>query len=254
MLINSREVKSQFTENLQKLMEYVMRRFSGFPLIFVDKKESEKTWGIPFIDGGVAYSFKDKERLVIALKELDSIFLQEPIIAHELGHFWLESHGFPRRQQGPFKTKDEENRYDTCFRPLLEIMEHTIFYPWLKVNYSFDLYSTGNERLVNFLRNEISSLCNKYSANKYQGDKVTLILYYIKFHMEADNRYWQGRLENAYSKGMLVEMRDTAQRVLPIIRSLANQEPDSKCFKEKYCEVLKTMRINEQLWPEFTQF
>lgn len=72
--------------------------------------------------------------------------------------------------------------------------------------------------------------------------------------MEADNRYWQGRLENAYSKGMLVEMRDMAQLVLPIIRSLANQEPDLKCFKEKYREVLGTIGIDKQFWPEYMQF
>jgi len=53
---------------------------------------------------------------------------------------------------------------------------------------------------------------------------------------------------------MLVEMWDAAQLVLPIIRSLSNQEPDSKCFKEKYCEVLKTMGINEQFWTEFMRF
>lgn len=255
MLIDSREVRLQFTENLQKLMEYVMRRFSGFPLIFVDKKESEETWGISFIEGGVAYSFKDKERLVIALKELDSILTQEPTIAHELGHFWLESHGFPRKRD-TFKTKDEEKRYTICLGRLLEIMEHAIFYPWLKVNYKFDLYRIGNERLVNFLRDEISSLCNKYSANKHEGGKVTLILSYIKFNVEADSRYryWQDRLEKAYSKRTLVEIRDTAKLVLPIIRSLENQEPDSKCFKEKYYEVLGTIGIDKQFWPEYMQF
>lgn len=254
MVIDSREIKLQFTENLQKLMGYIRSRFSDFPLIFIDKKEYEEKWGIPFMSGGVACSFRDTDKLVIVLKVLDSLLQQELTIAHELGHFWLESHGFHRRQQGSFKTKDEEDRYNICFRPLLEIMEHTIFYPWLKGNYSFDLYSIGNKRLVNFLKNEISSLCDKYSANKYQGDKVTLILYYIKFHMEADNRYRQGRLENAYSKGILAEIRRTVQQVLPIIRSLSNQEPDSKCFKEKYLEVLGTIGIDKQFWPEYMKF
>lgn len=253
MLIDSREVKSQFTENLQKLMEYVMRRFSGFPLIFVDKKESEETWGIPFIDGGVAYSFKDKERLVIALKELDSILTQEPTIAHELGHFWLESHGFPRKRD-TFKTKDEEERHTICFGRLLEIMEHAIFYPWLKVNYKFDLYRIGNERLVNFLKNNFSSLRNRYLTNKQQGDKVKLILNYVKFHVEADNYNVQKRQEDAYSEGVLVEIRDTAQQTLSIICDLVNQEPDSKCFKERYCEVLRIMGISKQFWPEYMQF
>ena len=64
----------------------------------------------------------------------------------------------------------------------------------------------------------------------------------------------KNRLEKAYFKEMLVEMWDAAQLVLPIIRSLSNQEPDSKCFKEKYCEVLKTMGINEQFWTEFMRF
>ena len=53
---------------------------------------------------------------------------------------------------------------------------------------------------------------------------------------------------------MLVEIRDTAQRALSIICNLANQEPDSKCFKEKYCEVLRTMGINGEFWPEFIRF
>ena len=254
MLIDSEDIKSQFTENLQKLMEYIISRFSGFPLIFWDKKEFEEKLGIPFLPEGTGCCFKDKDKLVIALKELDSIFLQEPIIAHELGHFWLESHGFPRRQQGPFKTKDEEDRYNICFRPLLEIMEHAIYYSWLKVNYSFDLYSVGDKRLVNFLRNELASLCNKYLANKHEGEKVTLILSYIKFNVEADNRYWQDRLEKAYSKGILAEIRHTAQQVLPIIRSLSNQEPDSKCFKEKYLKVLGNIGIDKQFWPEYMRF
>lgn len=53
---------------------------------------------------------------------------------------------------------------------------------------------------------------------------------------------------------MLVEMWDAAQLVLPIIRSLANQEPDSKCFKERYCEVLGTIGIDKQFWPEYMKF
>ena len=251
MLIDSEDVESQFTENLQKLMEYVTGRFRHFPLIFIDKKEYEEKWGIPFMSGGCACSFIFEGKLFVVLKELDSILMQEASIAHELGHFWLESHGFPRRPQGLFKTKDEEERYNICFYRLHEIMEHSIFYPWLKDNYSFDLYSIGNERLVNFLKNEISSLCDEYSTNKPEGRKVQLILYYLKFKVEADKRYWQDRLGKAYSKGMLVEMRDTAQQVLPIIRSLSNQELDSKCFKEKYREVLRIMGIDKQFWPEY---
>ena len=45
MLIDSEDVKSQFTENLQRLMDHVMSRFSDFPLIFWDKKESEENTG-----------------------------------------------------------------------------------------------------------------------------------------------------------------------------------------------------------------
>lgn len=61
-------------------------------------------------------------------------------------------------------------------------------------------------------------------------------------------------MEKAYSKGVLVEIIYTAQQVLPIIRSLSNQEPDSKCFKEKYREVLGTVGIDKQFWPEYMQF
>ncbi|HHT9112999.1 MAG: hypothetical protein HZA47_01880 [Planctomycetes bacterium] len=61
-------------------------------------------------------------------------------------------------------------------------------------------------------------------------------------------------MEKAYFKEMLVEMWDAAQLVLPIIRSLANQEPDSKCFKERYCEVLGTIGIDKQFWPEYMKF
>ncbi len=253
MLIDSEDVKSQFTENLQKLMEYIISRFSGFPLIFVDKKESEETLGIPFINGGVAYSFKDKERLVIALKELDSIFLQEPIIAHELGHFWLESYEFPRRPSVSFKTEDEKERY-YCFDRLHDIMEHAIFYPGLKANYSFDLYTIGKQRLVNFLCTELSVRIKEYLINKFQKQKVRLILNFLKWNVESNDNYWQDRLEKAYSKGILAEIRHTAQQVLPIIRSLSNQEPDSKCFKEKYLEVLGTIGIDKQFWPEYMKF
>jgi len=53
---------------------------------------------------------------------------------------------------------------------------------------------------------------------------------------------------------MLVEIRDTAQRALSIICNLANQGPDSKCFKERHCKVLRTIGINEQFWTEFIRF
>jgi len=61
-------------------------------------------------------------------------------------------------------------------------------------------------------------------------------------------------LEKAYSKGILTEIRHTAQQVLPIIRSLSNQEPDSKCFKEKYLEVFGTIGIDKQFRPEYMRF
>ncbi len=61
-------------------------------------------------------------------------------------------------------------------------------------------------------------------------------------------------MKKAYSKGILAEIRHTAQQVLPIIRSLSNQEPDSKCFKERYCEVLRIMGISQQFWPEYMQY
>ena len=197
MLIDSGDVKSQFTENLQKLMEYIMSRFPSFPLIFVDKREYEEKWGIPFMSGGCACSFIFEGKLFVVLKELDSILMQEASIAHELGHFWLESQGFPRRPQGLFKTKDEEERYNICFYRLHEIMEHSIFYPWLKDNYNFDLYAIGTKRLVEFLSNELPKLSNEYSIHKYQKQEIRLILNYLKYNTESDDRDLQDRLEKA---------------------------------------------------------
>ncbi|HHT9138606.1 MAG TPA: ImmA/IrrE family metallo-endopeptidase [Candidatus Wunengus sp. YC60] len=233
-------------------MGYIMSRFPGVPLIFVDKKECKENLGIPFSEEGNACCFTKEGNMYVALKELDSLLAKEPDIAHELGHFWLESHGFPRRLQVPFKTKDEKER-DYYFARLHEIMEHAIIYPWLKDNYSFDLYIIGTNRLVEFLRNELPKLSNEYSIYKYPLQKVTLIIYYLKYDTESDDRGLQDRLEKAYSKSTLVEMRYIAKRVLKIIRGLSNQEPDPKCFKEKYCEVLKTIGIDKQFWPEYMQ-
>lgn len=131
MVIDSHEIKLQFTENLQRLIDHVMSRFSDLPLIFWDKEEYEEKTGTLFSKEGNACSFKDDNGLFIVLRELESVLQQESLIAHELGHFWLESYEFPRRPSVSFKTEDEKERY-YCFDRLHEIMEHAIFYPWLK--------------------------------------------------------------------------------------------------------------------------
>ncbi|MBI4377895.1 MAG: hypothetical protein HY578_02235 [Nitrospinae bacterium] len=186
-----------------------------------------------------------EKRFFICLKSLAPMTPEKELpVSHEMGHLWLTLHSFPRENRNI--SDEQQKRYDSLFGPLLEVMEHAIFYPWLKNNYGIDLYRVGNQRLVDFLKNKFPN-----RKNESQGDQVSLILNYIKFKVESNSSYWQERFSRAYSKNKFIDLKLVGERVLPIIQELASKPPDPQYFIKKYREVLETMNIEQELWPDF---
>src|SRR5574341_201025 len=156
MEIDYRNVSDKFSPALQRLANDVAEQWKGMPLFFWDSQSYANLYGIPMDEGGTACAFRHNNQLIIALPELDTLLQQERSVAHELGHLWLGAKKFPR--QGRFKSDNEESAYRTCFGPLLEIMEHSIIYPWFNKAYNINLYEDGNGRLSRFLRDKLSIL------------------------------------------------------------------------------------------------
>jgi hypothetical protein len=244
MIIDSDQIRLQLSPVLQRLINEVLAKSGDLPLQFWDSQEYEMNRRESLKTGGKACSFKGNGFLVIVLQKFEQICKEELTIAHELGHLWLQSHGLPR--QGSFKSEEEKEGYKYCFGPLLEIMEHAIFYPWLKTTYKIDLYKVGNKRLVDFLRNELP-----HRKTESKGDQVSLIMNYFKFKVESDNHYWQERIYKAYSKGEFVKLREKAEGSLPIIQELTGKTPDPQFFIEKYHKVLEILNIKQEIWPDF---
>lgn len=247
MLISSEQIRSKLSPILQRLMDDVLAKSDGRPLVFGDAQEHQNIIGLPFPPGCIACLIPTSKSFIICIKQLDSISdEEEKQIAHELGHLWLTFHDFPREKRS--NLSDKQQRYDICFGPLLEIMEHAIFYPWLKTNYGIDLYKIGNQRLYEFLHGELPN--RKIES---EGDQIPLIMNYLKFKIESDDSYWQERLSKAYSKVKFVNLKEIVERLLPIIQQVASKSPDSQCFITKFREALEIMNIKPEIWPDFAQ-
>jgi hypothetical protein len=246
VLKDSEDIRSQLSPTLQKLLDDVLAKSDGSrQLEFGDSQEHQRFYVNSFPEGAIACLIPTSKSFIICIKQLDSISdEEEKEIAHELCHLWLTFHGFPRERVSDDPQQNEA--YKQYVGPLHAIMEHAIFYPWLKNNYGIDLYRVGNQRLVDFLKNKFPN-----RKNESQRDQVSLFLNYIKFKVESDSSYWQERLSRAYSKNKFIDLKLVDERVLPIIQELTSKSLDPHYFIAKYREVLEIMDIKREISPDF---
>lgn len=239
--MNSKEIRAQLSPALQKLLDNVLSYSDGRPLEFVDEGKYAKITGkSPKLSAGEACFTGSEQRFIICLKSLELITPENELsIAHELGHLWLLLHGFPK--EGQYADAERQDAYERCCGPLRDIMEHAIFYPWLNDNYKIDLYKRENQRLVDFIRNDLPK----------RKDQISLILNYIKFKIQTDEKYWQDRLNKAYSRTDLTGLKDKGESVLPSIQELVSKPPNSQLFVAKYCDALNALNIKREIWPDF---
>lgn len=251
MLKTSDEIKSQLSPDLQKLIDDVLAKSDGScPLYFADEQEHKSALKKPFPFGVNASFLPDIEnkQFFIFLKQISIITKKEELdIAHELGHLWLFLCNFPLTMKTNNKTK--QDAYYAFFGPLLDIMGHSIFYYYILNNYNINLYEIGNNRLIDFIKNQFPGM-----KNTSQEQKLLLILNYIKYTVESDDQYWQGILHKIYSEKEPDNLEIIEDSLLPIIYELVN-EPNPQNYKDKYRAVLKVLETNfdisREFWPEF---
>lgn len=248
MLKTADEIKTQVTTNLQSLLsDILLEATDPRPLMFGDEQEFKTIKGMPFPAETNACFNPFLDRFVIFLKRIDEIGLKEENdIAHELGHLWLFYLGLPSE-----KRSCDPNRkvsWDTFFSPLRDTMEHAVYYPFFKDKYHIDLYKIGNERLANFITEQMPNI-----GNTSAPEKLLLILNYIKYKVESDNHYWLERLHEAYSE-QAIDTMHIADSLLPSIHELAGTR-DSQLFISRYRKVLEILNsqfdIPVELWPAF---
>ncbi len=253
MLKTSDEIKSQLSHDLQKLIDDVLAKSDdNCPLYFADEHEHNSRLRRPFPFGVNARFLPDikNKQFFIFLKQISIITKSEELdIAHELGHLWLFLCNFPKTKKTNNKYK--QDIYEVYLGPLYDIMEHSIFYPYIVNNYNTNLYEVGNNRLIDFIKKQLPSLNN--TSNE---ESLRLTLYYIKYVVESDNQHWLGKLHNAYSEKAPDSLRIAEDSLLPIIRELAN-EPNPEKLKGKYRAALEVIEdnfdISRGLWPEFAK-
>lgn len=248
MLKTVDEIRLQITPSLQNLLRDVLLESDDKrPLMFGDEQEFMAMKGKSFpIEANACFNpFQD--RFFIFLKAIDKIGSKEECaIAHELGHLWLLLLGLPPEKKT--NDLDRQTSWDTFFSPLREIMEHEVYYPLLKTEYKIDLYKIGNERLVDFVKNQLPTL--KSGSTQ---EKLLLILNYIKYAVESDDPYWQDRLHKSYSK-KASDVQNTACSLFQIVQELSSTK-DVQLFISQYRKALKFLDthfgIPGELWPKF---
>jgi hypothetical protein len=248
MLRTVEEIKAQITTSLQALLSDALFEGNDTRLVlFGDEQEFKTIKGRPFPAETNACFNPFQDRFVIFLKQLDTIGSKEEAdIAHELGHLWLLFLGLPSEKRS--SDADKQARWDSFFSPLRDTMEHAVYYPLLKGKYQIDLYAIGNERLVDFITNQLPGI-----GNESAPEKLLLILNYIKYEVESDDQYWLQSLQKAYSK-RAPDAMEIADNLLNLILELADTM-DAQLLVSRYREVLKILDthfgIPEKLWPDF---
>lgn len=249
MITDGKQIQMQISPELQRLMDDVLSQDSmGRILEFANEMDYQEIRDKPFPANARA-CFMGNGRFIIFINKWNpSKMTREDglAIAHELGHLWLSLHDFPR--EGKYESQDGQKIFETLAGPLVEVMEHAIFYPWLKNNYRIDLYELGKKRLVAFIRDDLPN-----RKIKSEADQVMLMLNYIKFKVETDDYYWQQRLDKSYSNSQFKDLKEMALRILPIIEELTNNAPNANDFIEKYRSILNIMNIKREIWPKFAE-
>ena len=159
----SDEIKSQLTPTFQKLINDILAKSDGSrPLIFADEQEYQKIFSTPFSLEDNAWFVSDSKQFLIFLRQLSVVTNKEELdIAHELGHMWLILCNYPEKS---IKKNFIQNESNTIFVILHNIMDHAIFYPFLKNQYKIDLYKIGNNRLSDFIKDQLPGMKNILQA------------------------------------------------------------------------------------------
>ncbi len=248
MLRTADEIKAKFAPNLQSLLNNIL--LDGRdprPLIFGDEKAFEAIKGISFPAEMSACFNPFPDRFIIFLKRIDKIgSKEEHDIAHELGHLWLLFLGLPSEKRS--SDIDRQANWDTFFSPLRDTMEHAVYYPLIRDEYQINLYKIGNERLANFITDQLPSM-----GNESEQEKLLLILNFIKYKVESDSYYWLDKLHEAFSR-QAIDAMQIANSLLPLIQKLAAIK-DMQLFVSQYRKVLEILSIHfdipKELWPAF---
>jgi hypothetical protein len=248
MLKTIDEIRTQITPNLQKLLNDILLEANDpRPLLFGDEQEFKTIKGKIFPAETNACFNPFLDRFIIFLKHIDNINRREQLdIAHELGHLWLLLLGLPPEKKST--DRDRQASWDTFFSPLRDSMEHAVYYPLMKDKYQIDLYKIGNERLANFITDQLPDL-----GNESTPEKLLLILNYIKYEVESDDHSWLERLREIYSK-KASDVINVGDILLPLVQKLARTK-DAQFFISQYRKVLKILDtllgVPVELWPTF---
>ncbi len=248
MLKTIDEIRAQIPPNLQKLLNDILLEANDQrPLMFGDEQEFNTIKCKPFPAETNACFNPFLDRFIIFLKHIDEIGPKEQHdIAHELGHLWLLLLGLPSEKKTT--DRDRQANWDTFFSPLRDSMEHAVYYPLIKAKYQIDLYKIGNERLANFIADQLPNI-----GNESKPEKLFLILNYIKYEVESDDHYWLERLHDVYSKKAL-DVIKVGDSLLPVIQKLASTR-DAQLFILQYRKVLEILDVHfgvpVELWPTF---
>jgi hypothetical protein len=223
MLMTSENMRAQISPVFQRLMDDVLAKSDGRLLQFVDEVEYIGiTEASPNLSDDEGCCTSNDQLVIICLKSLAPINTDKELsIAHELGHARLRFLGFP--DEKTISDPVKKQFFELFTGPLRTIMEHAIFYPWLKNDYNIDLYEQkGKPRIINFIKNDLP-----FVNVKSQDEVMLLMLNYVKHSVETSNTYWLGRLQNVYDK-KLIQSKELGEKVLQIMRQLSTATPDAK--------------------------